>query len=261
MAMRLPEPLPAHISELRRRVRVGGLRALLAFLTAGVRAQLIKRETLLVIAKRLDEHTIAIPARRADVRLEPLERRHEPALRALNRERGDIEADARFATDFDAGYGGFAGFRGDELIACYWWTDGSMPEHRDMRELGLAIPLGPHDVYGFDLYVHQQHRAGGTANEILYQVETALRERGFERLWGWVVADNRSARWTYEARGYEPTWTVERTRVLRRWRNRIAIRRESQRRESRWLDERRHGRRAVPPPGGVDRERSRADLA
>jgi GNAT superfamily N-acetyltransferase len=257
--MRLPEPLPAHTRELRRRVRDGGLRAFLGFLLAGLRAQLVKRETLFVIVKRLDE--IAIPLRRADVRLEPLERRHLPALRELNRERGDVEGDARFAADLDAGYGGFIGFRGEEPIACYWWADGRMPQHRDMRELGLGIELGPGDVYGFDLYVHKQHRAGGTANEILHQVETTLREHGFERLWGWVVADNSSARWTYEARGYEPMWLVDRTRVLRRWRNRIVIRRESQRRESRWLDERRHRRGAVSPEGGVDRDRGRADLA
>lgn len=240
-------------------MRGGGLRALLAFLVAGLRAQLVKRETLLVIVKRLDE--IVVPLRRADVRLERLERRHLPALAELNRERGDLEGDARFAADLDAGYGGFVGVRGDVPIAFYWWADGGMPEHRDMRELGLGIRLGPHDVYGFDLYVHKQHRSGGTANEILHQVETALRERGFERLWGWVVADNGSARWTYEARGYATTWTVERIRVLRRWRNRIAIRRESPSRESRWLNERRRRRRAVPPDGGVERERGRADIA
>ena len=257
--MRLPEPLPAHARELRRRIRDGGPRALLAFLGRGLRAQLVKRETVLVIVKRLDE--IAVPARRADVRLEPLERRHLPALRELNRERGDLEGDGRFAADVDAGYGGFVGFRGDALIGCYWWADGDMPEHRDMRELGLGIQLGPRDVYGFDLYVHKRHRSGGTANEILHQVETTLRERGFERLWGWVVADNGSARWTYEARGYATTWTVERTRFLRRWRNRIAVRRESPSRESRWLNERRHRRRAVPPDGGVERERRRADIA
>ena len=111
---------------------------------------------------------------------------------------------------------------GDELVACYWWTDGTMPPHRDLREFGLGIDLGPADVYGFDLYVHKAHRAGGTANEVLYLVETALRERGFERLWGWVVAGNRGARWTYDARGYRPAWQVERTRVLRRWRSRRA---------------------------------------
>ncbi len=193
---------------------------MLAFLASGLRAQLLKRETLVVLVKPLDQ--IAVPARTGGVRLEPLGHRHLPALRELNRERGDLAGDARFTADLDAGFGGFGGFRGDELVACYWWTDGTMPPHRDLREFGLGIDLGPADVYGFDLYVHKAHRAGGTANEVLYLVETALRERGFERLWGWVVAGNRGARWTYDARGYRPAWQVERTRVLRRWRSRRA---------------------------------------
>jgi len=208
------------LRELRRRLAVGSPRETLRFLARGVRAQLAKHETLVVLLKPLDE--IAVPARRGAVRLEPIERRHLPALAALNRERGDLEGDARFAADLDAGYRGFAGYRGDELIACYWWADATMPPHRDMRRLGLGISLGPRDVYGFDLYVHKQHRAGGTANDILYQVERALYERGATRLWGWVVAENRSARWTYGARGYLPMWEVRRRRVLRRWRNRRA---------------------------------------
>ncbi|HXE44388.1 MAG TPA: GNAT family N-acetyltransferase [Conexibacter sp.] len=208
------------LRELRRRLAAGGLRGTLAFLVRGVRAQLVKHELLIVLAKPLDE--IAVPARRGTVRLEPVERRHLPALRELNRERGDLDGDARFAADLDAGYGGFAGFHDDELIACYWWADPSMPPHRDMRRLGLGIELGSDDAYGFDLYVHKQHRAGGTANDVLYQVENALHERGFARLWGWVVAENTGARWTYGARGYLPMWEVRRTRVLRRWRNRRA---------------------------------------
>jgi hypothetical protein len=217
--MQLHESLVSHVRALRRRFREGGLRALLAFLAAGIRAQLSKRETALVIVKRLDE--IAVPLRRGDVRVEPVQRRHVPALRELNRERGDLDGDARFAADLDAGHGGFAGFKGEQLVSCYWWVDGGMPPHRDMRELGLGIELADGDAYGYDLYVNKAHRAGGTVNDFLFQVETALRERGYERLWGYVVADNRTARWTYEARGYEPRWLVERTRVLRRWSNRI----------------------------------------
>ncbi len=213
-------PLHSTLRELRRRLAAGGLRATLAFLASGLRAQLLKRETLFVLFKPLDE--IVVPARAGSIRLEPLERRHLPALRELNRERGDVAGDARFAADLDAGYGGFGGFRGDELIACYWWADGTMPPHRDLRDLGLGIEPGPVDAYGFDLYVHKDHRAGGTGNEVLYLVETALRERGFERLWGWVAAGNRGARWTYGARGYRPAWQVERTRVLRRWHSRRA---------------------------------------
>lgn len=217
--MHLPESLHSHIKELRRRFHDGGVRAICDFFVAKMRAQLSKRETELVIVKRLDE--IKVPLRRGEVRVEPVERRHVPALRELNRERGDVEGDARFAADLDAGHGGFVGFKGDRLVSCYWWVDGDKPPHRDMRELGLGIELAPGDVYGYDLYVDKAHRAGGTVNDFLFQIESALRERGFERLWGYVAADNRTARWTYDARGYEPRWTVERTRVLRRWSNRI----------------------------------------
>jgi hypothetical protein len=161
--MRLPEPLHTHTHALSLRFRDGGLRAVCAFLVAGARAQLSKRETQLVIVKRLDE--IAVPLRRGDVRVEPVERRHLPALRELNRERGDLDGDARFADDLDAGHGGFVGFNGDELISCYWWVDGGKPPHRDMRELGLGIELGAGDAYGYDLYVHKGHRAGGTVND------------------------------------------------------------------------------------------------
>jgi hypothetical protein len=222
--MHLFESLRSHARALRRRFGVDGARGVLAFLTAGVRAQLVKRETVLVIVKRLD--AIVVPLRHGQVRMEEVERRHVAALRELNRERGDDEGDARFAADLDAGYRGFVGFHGEQLVSCYWWCDGRMAPHRDMSELGLGVELGEGDVYGYDLYVHKGHRAGGTVNDFLFQVERALHERGYAQLWGYVVADNRTARWTYEARGYEPRWTVERTRVLRRWSNRIARRDE-----------------------------------
>jgi ribosomal protein S18 acetylase RimI-like enzyme len=217
--MDLHKPLVTHARALRGRFRDGGARAVLAFFAAGVRAQLRKREGQLVIVKQLSE--IAVPLRRGAVRIEPVERSHLAALRELNHERGDFGGDARFAADLDAGHEGFVGFKDGRLVSCYWWVDADKQPHRDMRELGLGIELGPGDVYGYDLYVHKGHRAGGTVNDFLFQIETALHERRYTRLWGYVAADNRTARWTYEARGYEPRWEVERTRVLRRWSNRI----------------------------------------
>lgn len=217
--MHPPESLQSHARALRHRFRDGGVRDVLAFLVSGARSQLSKHEAELVIVKQLDE--IKVPLRQGDVRIEAVERRHVPALRELNRERGDLGGDARFAADLDAGHGGFVGFKDDQLISCYWWVDADKPPHRDMRELGLGIEIGPGDVYGYDLYVHKGHRAGGTVNDFLFQIETALRERGYERLWGYVAADNRTARWTYDARGYKPRWKVARTRVLRRWSSRI----------------------------------------
>lgn len=217
--MRLPEPLHAHARELNRRFREGGVRAVFAFFATGIRAQLSKQDTQLVIVKRLEE--IAVPLRHGLVRMEPIAAEHLPALRELNRERGDLDGDDRFAADLAAGHNGFVGFRDGELISCYWWVDHTHPRHRDMDELGLGIELSEGDVYGYDLYVHKDHRAGGTVNDFLFQIETALRERDCERVWGYVAADNRTARWTYQARGYEPRAKVARTRVLRRWSNRI----------------------------------------
>lgn len=217
--MPLYESFVSHARALRGRFHDGGIRAVLGFVLTGLRAQLSKHDTQLVIVKQLDE--VTVPLRRGEVRIEPLQRRHLAALRALNHERGDLGGDARFAADLDAGHGGFVGFKDDQLVSCYWWVDAGKPPHRDMRQLGLGIELGPGDVYGYDLYVHKRHRAGGTVNDFLFQVETALHERGYASLWGYVDADNRTARWTYEARGYQPRWKVERTRVLRRWSNRI----------------------------------------
>jgi hypothetical protein len=37
----------------------------------------------------------------------------------------------------------------------------------------------------------------------LHAIETDLKERGYTRLWGYVRADNRPARWLYSMRGYE----------------------------------------------------------
>ncbi|HEX5147117.1 MAG TPA: hypothetical protein VFV85_08845 [Conexibacter sp.] len=222
--MHLPESLHSNTRELRRRLHEDGARGVAGFLRTGLRAQLTKHDARLVLVKPLDE--IAVPKRHGQVRMEPVQTRHVPELRALNAERGDLDGDARFGRDLDSGYGGYVGYAGEQLVSCYWWVDASMrPPHRDLQELG--IPLGAGDVYGFDLYVDKRHRAGGTVNDFLFQVETALRERGFERLWGYVVADNRSARWTYDARGYRAAWRVERTRVLRRWSSRI-VRLEAQ---------------------------------
>lgn len=200
---------------LRRRFHEAGPRAALHHVAERLRAQLLERERHLVVVKDLSD--IAVPLRRGRVRLEPIERSHLPALRALNRERHDLTGDGRFAGDLDSGYGGFVARKGDEPVGFYWWADAGMPRHRELSAVALGIELGPGDVYGTDFYVAEAHRAGGTANDFLHQIETALRARGFERLWGTVEVGNRSARWTYAARGYREQWAVLGRRVLRRW--------------------------------------------
>jgi GNAT superfamily N-acetyltransferase len=208
-------PLYPPLYALRRRLLEDGPRAALLHLARRVRAQVHERDRHLVVVKDLRE--IAEPRRRCPLELEPVERRHLPALRALNRERHDLTGDARFAGDLDSGYGGFVARVDDELIGFYWWADAGMPPHRELSAVALGVELGPGDVYGTDFYVAERHRAGGTANELLYRVETALRERGFERLWGTVEIGNRPARWAYATRGYQERWAVVGRRLLRRW--------------------------------------------
>lgn len=213
--------LSNRLGKLQRHVRETGLRATGRFVVTRAWRHVLLRQELIVLVKELDE--IAVPARRGVVRVEPTAARHLDGLRALNAERGDAGGDARFSADVAAGYGGFVGLADEQVVACYWWVDRAMrPPHRDMAAFGLGIELGERDVYGCDLYILEAHRAGGTVAEFLYEVERGLGERGFERIWGYVVSDNRAARWNYSARGYRPIWRVVRTRVLHRWRSRTA---------------------------------------
>lgn len=217
--MRRPRTHP-FVSALRRRLSEDGPRAAARFLGERLRAQVYERERHLVLVKDLS--SVTVPARRGNVRVEDLERRHLPALSELNRHREDRTGDARFAGDLANGYAGFVAFDGDDLVGCYWWCDATMPPHREFQEVARGVELGPGDVYGTDFHVDERHRKGGTAMDFLFQIETRLGERGYERLWGTVDATNRLARWTYGARGYEERWAVVGTRVLRHWRSRVA---------------------------------------
>lgn len=216
-------------AKARRRVRDTGPRATAAFAARRLWQQLYLEEPLLVLSKDLGE--IVVPLRRGQVRLEQLDQSRVAALRAFNEPRGRQTANDRLR-DLADGYGGYLGLVGDELVACYWWADGRMAPHRDMRLFGLGIELGERDVYGFDLYVREDRRAGGTVSAFLCQVETALRDRGFDTLWGYVLADNRTARWVYDSRGYRARWRIDRRRILRCWRSRAVPLEQVQQRAS-----------------------------
>ena len=63
-------------------------------------------------------------------------------------------------------------------------------------------------MYGGSLFLLPEHRGEGRAAEFLFRVESALRERGYRRIWGYVDKGNRAARWLYGTRGYQPAWKV-----------------------------------------------------
>lgn len=194
--------------DLRCRYRRDGLRPTLAKLGERVRPT-ARQEELVVLLKDLRQ--APTPGVETPLRIEALDARHLPALHELNRKRCFTRADSRFAEDVAHGYRGFVGFLGNELIGYYWWVDWTdRPPHRDLSRLGLGIELAEGDVYGADFFILGEHRGGGVANDFLHKVETALRERCYRRLWGYVVAGNRPARWVYTLRGYEPVSTVTR---------------------------------------------------
>lgn len=206
-------PEPSAVRRLFARLRGEGWGPTLRRIGRWARLHLIRVDRTIILVKRLDE--IVVPRRRDMLVLEDAEARHLPALRRINRSRNDLKVDDRFARDIAAGYGGFVAFAGGEPAGCYWWVDRKMrPVHRELTSRGLGIELGPRDVYGFDLFLLPEFRGGGRASDLAYQVESRLRDRGFERLLGGVDERNLMARWLYDSRGYEPVEVVVSTTVL-----------------------------------------------
>jgi GNAT superfamily N-acetyltransferase len=151
------------------------------------------------------------------LRVEPMTPDHLPAVYEFNRRRCFTKADARAPRALERGHRGFVGFVGDAPVGYYWWVDAEIdPRHADIDRLDLGFQLGPGEVYGYDFFMLEEHRGGGNAMEFLYKIETSLNELGYRRLWGYVEAANRPARWLYGLRGYRPVSQVETRRVLGR---------------------------------------------
>jgi ribosomal protein S18 acetylase RimI-like enzyme len=188
--------LRALASDVRCLVRRVGLGPTIRKALEGFRTQ-----ELLVLVKRLDEITASGSDRR--LTLADLTPADLPALAAFNRRRCDSRATGRFAAGLARGERGFVARLDGEVAGYYWWADRDHP-HLDR----LHIELQEGDVYGFDLFLAEEHRGEGRAVELLEGIETRLRERGYARVWGYVRSDNRPARWLYGSRGYDTVGTV-----------------------------------------------------
>lgn len=178
-----------------------------------LRDAVFAKRRMTILVKDLD--SIVEPSRPAGLSVEDMERGHLDGLSELNRERGRRWVDRRFRKNLARGLHGFVGLRDGEIVGYYWWIDADGADaHPDLAWLGSAVDLQQDDVYGSDFYILPAHRKGGAANEFLFHVETALRERGFERIWGYVDFGNRQARWLYSSRGYLPIRDVESRKLL-----------------------------------------------
>jgi GNAT superfamily N-acetyltransferase len=203
----------AVLSRFRRYLQAHGLRETAAAVAGRLRAFVLTRERLIVIIKDLD--SVVEPWREGALRVEALGEQHLGDLSELNDKRERPDVDKRFARYVEQGFHGFVAYSGAELVGYYWWVDRDVPTlYPDLRKLGLGIELGDSEVYGSDFFLLEEHRGGGAAADFLFKVESALSERGYSRIWGYVVSDNRPARWIYSTRGYMPMWIVNRTKVL-----------------------------------------------
>ena len=197
-------PLAALAADIHCLASSHGTRSALRTVGRGVAGSVFDRKDMQVLVKRLDAiQPISAPPR---LRVEELDARALPALAELNRARCDTRADHRFARNLERRYHGFTGHENGRLAGYYWWLDAQADGHAHLDRLG--IELGAADVYGFDFFLAESHRGEGRAVELLYHVETRLRERGYERLWGYVSAANTPARWLYSLRGYEVARTL-----------------------------------------------------
>ena len=205
------------IGKLRRHLRERGARATAAKFAQRVGDGYV-REELIALLKDLD--SIVEPRVEGDLRLEDLETGHLPGISELNRKQGTPSADRYFANCLADGIHGFVAIRGEEIVGYYHWVDrDNSTMHPDLWYMGPEFQLEEDDVYGSGLFLLEGHRGGGTASDFLFKVETSLRERGYRRLWGYVLSTNRPARWLYSNRGYEPMWSVlSRRLVFLRWR-------------------------------------------
>jgi GNAT superfamily N-acetyltransferase len=156
---------------------------------------------LIVVAKRLDEIAgVALDRRLA---VSDLTESDLPALAEFSRSRCDRRAEGRFAARLEDGDRGFVARADGEVAGYYWWAD---RDHPHLEHLGIR--LADREVYGFDFFLAEEHRGEGRAVECLHGIETRLRDRGYDRVWGYVRSDNRPARWLYSSRGYDSVGKV-----------------------------------------------------
>jgi GNAT superfamily N-acetyltransferase len=197
--------LTAVASDVRCLARTRGVRAALGAVARGV-TDSYATDDLQVLVKPLD--AIVPLAFSPRLRVEELGAESLPALAQLNRARCDTRADRRFARNLERRYHGFIAHENGSPAGYYWWLDAQAQDHDHLEQLGIR--LGGTDVYGFDFFLAEDHRGEGRAVEFLHHVETRLRDRGYERLWGYVSERNTPARWLYSTRGYAVERTVRR---------------------------------------------------
>ena len=114
----------------------------------------------------------------------------------------------RVGKNLKKGYRGFAVVRGDEVLGDMWYCTGGGPDamrrHPDLEWFAwFGVTLGDKDVCMFEMYVKPQERGGGLVNLLHGNALKALKDKGFERVYGYCTIDNLPALWVHRIMGYK----------------------------------------------------------
>jgi GNAT superfamily N-acetyltransferase len=200
-----------HLRKLRALYDEGGARHVARKLVTHLGSRLYRDEDHVVILKHLEDPRPRIAHSDIEVRaagagdiaaLQEFYRRHQPARIR------------RYARSYlRRGYPAYLAFRDGRLIGFFWWVDAKIDaRHPDV--LLHELELRPRDTYAFAYFVAPEHRGSNTATAFTAAILDALRDAGYERVWGWTRADNRPARWHFRVAGFQEERRVRVRTVL-----------------------------------------------
>jgi len=96
------------------------------------------------------------------------------------------------------------------IVGHIWWHDHTVgPKNVHPHLIRFGLELEPEQVWGFDLYLLEQHRGGGASNDFFALFRRHLREQGYTRVFGHVDAKNTPAVWLHKLQGYKKVKSIE----------------------------------------------------
>ena len=108
--------------------------------------------------------------------------------------------------------------RADHVVGDLWYATGTdssrEPIHPDMEWLNLVAR--PKDVYTFDMFLDPKERGNGMAAYLQHNALLLLKEKGFEKAYGYYLADNIPALWVHRLLKWEAIKKVYTKRFIRR---------------------------------------------
>jgi GNAT superfamily N-acetyltransferase len=81
----------------------------------------------------------------------------------------------------------------------------------------LNLVARPQDAYMFDMFLDPNERGNGMAAYLQHNALLLLKEKGFEKAYGYFLADNIPALWVHRLLKWDAIKKVYTKRIIRRW--------------------------------------------